>query len=90
MALIQESVRLLHDNCVSVKSKLVRTKHQPWFNDEIRTLTDRRDIAYRRWKRFRTDELKAVLKSARSEVTKRIKIEKKNVILRQEVRFRIG
>ena len=39
-------------------------------------LIDRRDTAYRRWKRFRTDELKAICKSARSQVTKRINIEK--------------
>ena len=74
VALIQKNLRLLYDSCVPVKMKLVRAKYQPWFNDEIRALTDRRDIAYHRRKSFRTDKLKAVHEFARSEVTKRIKI----------------
>ena len=38
VALIQENVRLLYDSCVPVRTKLVRAKHQPWFNAEIKAL----------------------------------------------------
>ena len=47
VALFQENVRLLYDDsCVPVKTKLIKAKHQSWFNDEIRTLIDRRDIEH--------------------------------------------
>ena len=70
VALIQENVRLLYDSCIPVKTKLVKANHQLWFNAEIKTLIDKLDFASWRWKRFRTDDLKAVHKSARSEVEK--------------------
>ena len=76
VALIQENARLLYNSCIAVKIKLVAAKHQPYFNDEIKALIDKRDIAFRQWKRFRTDNLKAIHKSAFAEVTKRIKIKK--------------
>ena len=78
---------MLYDSCIPVNTKLVKANQQLWFNAEIKTLIDKLDFAYRRWKT--TEDLKAVHKSAHSEVTKRIKIEK-NIVLWQEVCCRIG
>ena len=71
--------------CVVVKTKLVKAKDRPWFNADIKALIDKRDIVYQPWKRFRTDDLKAVHKSACSEVTRHIKIEK--TLFWQKARF---
>ncbi|XP_075162960.1 uncharacterized protein LOC142235586 [Haematobia irritans] len=52
--------------------------HKSWFNNSIQNLIKCRDIAYRRWKRFKTQELHNEFKALRSEVNKTIQRAKAN------------
>lgn len=74
LSLIQENICLLYDRCVPVKSKLVKVNQQPWLNAEVKPLIDKKVFTYKRWKKLRKNDLTAIHKSDRSEVTKRIKI----------------
>ena len=42
------------------------SKHRPWFNEHIKDLISKRDVAFSRWKRFKTNELYCGYKSARN------------------------
>lgn len=76
VSFIQENLRLLFDLCVPSITKRINASQTPWFNTEIKYLIRKRDDAYKRWKRFRTDELRIIFGNARRIVTKRIRAAK--------------
>jgi len=50
----------------------------PWFSGEIKNLTRQRDVAYLRWKRYKTAEFRKLYKEARVKENKKIKSAKKD------------
>lgn len=68
----EDNVTYLYDKHVPLKSKVVKPRQQPWFNDTIRNMLIRRDRAYRRWKRFKTVSIHDEYRSIRREVTRKI------------------
>lgn len=68
----QNNITAIYNNCVPVKTKVIRNKQQPWYNLEIKSLIDVRNLAYKRWKRFKTPQLLEGFRSARIAVVKKI------------------
>ncbi|XP_075150487.1 uncharacterized protein LOC142224590 [Haematobia irritans] len=62
----------------SVPLKIIKSKpkQQPWFNQEIKISISKRDLIYKRWKRYKTVELHEEFKNARREVNEKIKVAK--------------
>lgn len=75
---LQNNLKCLYDQTVPLKTKLATPINNPWFNLEIKLFIQRRDLAYSRWKRFKTPELKCEFRVARKEVTYKIKLAKTN------------
>lgn len=73
---LQNSIKYLYNKCVPLKRKKIMSTQSPWFDSEIKSLITKRDVAYSRWKRFRLPELHNIYKSARNEVTLKIRIKK--------------
>lgn len=66
----------LYDRHVPLRTKIVKSRQQPWFNSAIRELIIRRDTLYNRWKRFRTPRLRREYTTTRREVVKQIRMAK--------------
>lgn len=66
---------LLHlfQKSVPVKTITHTFKKKPWFNAEIKNLIKSRDLAFKRWKRFKTQILHDEYCNMRREVNKKIK-----------------
>lgn len=69
---IQKNIINIYNDTVPVRSKKIKVSQPPWFDKTIKRLIDIRDIAYKRWKHFKTPELQSIFKSARKDVTKSI------------------
>lgn len=76
LSFLDHNVLDLYDKSVPEKTRKVSSKTLPWFNNNISRLILQRDIAYSRWKRFKTPELKDEFRSARREVNSKIKAAK--------------
>lgn len=72
LAFLQNNIYMIYNSCVPLKTKVVNHKQQPWFNNTIKFLIEKRDIAYQRWQHFKTFELHDMFKSARRAVVKSI------------------
>ncbi|XP_075157728.1 uncharacterized protein LOC142230995 [Haematobia irritans] len=55
---LQDNVKCLQDTLLPLKTKRVSSNSKPWFNDEARIAIRERDLAFSRWKRFRTSSLR--------------------------------
>lgn len=73
---IQQNIESLFNEFVPLKTKRKTTNVNPWFTSDIKSLIDQRNIAYARWKRFKTSELQSTFKSLRNRVNTSIKIAK--------------
>ncbi|XP_075151092.1 uncharacterized protein LOC142225202 [Haematobia irritans] len=78
LTFIQENLNAIYDTCVPVKTIRIQNKQPPWFNNEIKHQIVTRDLAYKRWKRFKTPYLYEMYKSARRVVVKTIENAKSN------------
>ncbi|XP_075157493.1 uncharacterized protein LOC142230751 [Haematobia irritans] len=72
ISFLESNINRLFDLCVPLRHKIVKHNHQPWFNDTIKTLINKRDVAYHRWKKFKTPELHSTYKYYRQNVVKHI------------------
>lgn len=69
LSFIESNIIQLFDESVPIKTKKVVAKDKPWFTNAIKCLIQSRDLAYSRWKEFRTPELKEEYRVARNTVT---------------------
>lgn len=76
---LHKNINLLFDSHVPIKTRTVSQRSKSWFSREIRELMMQRDEAYRRWKRFRIDELHQAYKSLRNNVVRQIRVAKTQV-----------
>lgn len=83
LSFLESNILQLYDETVPLKTKNIKPKNNPWFNDTIQHAIKRRDLAYSRWKRFKTEALKVEFCSARREVNNQIKIAKSDYYSRQ-------
>lgn len=83
VAFMENNVNALFDMCVPIKSRLIKHKQQPWFNDNIKQLIITRNFRYRRWKRFKTSVLYLSFKEARRDVVRCIHLAKSSYYERQ-------
>lgn len=75
---LQDSLLQLYDLSVPIKTKTSTVNIKPWFSTIIKRAIIRRDVAYSRWKRFKTSVLKIEYHIARNEVNREIRIAKSN------------
>lgn len=73
LSFIENNIHQLFDETVPLKTKIIAAKDKPWFSTFIKRHILLRDLAYSRWKRFKTDDLKAEYKAARNTVTLHIR-----------------
>ncbi|XP_075158193.1 uncharacterized protein LOC142231470 [Haematobia irritans] len=77
VSMFQDNITFLYDSCLPIRAKTVSNRRRPWFCSDIGQAIRQRDLAYSRWKRLRTDELKDEFRAARrhaNSVIKRAKI----------------
>lgn len=70
------SLEYLFSKHVPCKTRVLKTKSCPWFSTIISDAMKRRDLLYRRWKRFRCTEMHAEYIASRNHVTCMIKTAK--------------
>lgn len=70
---LEHNIKHLFDLTVPLKQKKTTYKQKPWFTSNIKNAICQRDLAYARWKRFKTFELKLQYSIARKYVNKLIK-----------------
>lgn len=73
VSFLQDNVLSLYNEFVPLKCKRKVSNSKPWFTNEIKGLIDCRDLAYSRWKRFKTSELHTLFCSLRKKVNSKIK-----------------
>lgn len=75
---IQGNIIQLYDEFVPIKTrtKRVATTADKWFSPEIKRLIELRNMAYTRWKRFRTSALLSAFRTLRNKVNTNIRIAK--------------
>lgn len=73
LTFLDHNLNNLFNLTVPLKTRIITNKTKPWFSTEIKEAINIRDFAYKRWKRFRTAELRVVYLSAKREVNAMIK-----------------
>lgn len=57
LSYLEQNLQNLFDQTVPLRKKVVSQKDRPWFSSNIKCAINRRDLAYSRWKRFKTTQL---------------------------------
>lgn len=70
---IQENILQLFDEFVPLVTKQKTYSSNPWFTSEIQNLMSHRNVAYLRWKKYRTSVLLNAYKTLRNTVTAKIR-----------------
>lgn len=78
VAFLTDHINFFYNKYVPIKTKTLNRDQNPWFDAEIRYLICLRNIAYGRWKRFKTPELHGLYKSARNKVNSTINYKKRS------------
>ncbi|XP_075151202.1 uncharacterized protein LOC142225313 [Haematobia irritans] len=73
---LQGNIVRIYDETIPIRNRRTKSNHRPWFNSTIKSCIRERDIAYSRWKRFRTPELFQEYRSSRNRVNSYIKAAK--------------
>lgn len=73
LSFLEQALNYLFDLTVPIKTKIISNKHKPWFSPEIKDYINQRDLAYARWKRFRTTTLHEDYLAAKRRTNKMIK-----------------
>lgn len=73
---LNENIQNLFNIHVPLKTKKYINVSKPWFTNEIKELINQRDLAYRRWIRFRVEELHTAYKTLRNNVVQVIRAAK--------------
>ena len=68
MQFLQNNLFGLFNEHISLRRSKPSSKHRPGFNENIKDLISKRDVAFSHWKRFRANELYCCYKSARNKV----------------------
>lgn len=78
LAFLERNINTLFDKTVALKSRKIGAQNREWFSSYIRHLIEKRELAYSRWKRFRTLSLHDEYRAARKLVNVKIKEAKRN------------
>ena len=70
---LQQNIKYLYDQTVPLKTKIINNKTKPWFNKDVRSAITARNLFYRKWKKYRTDELYNIFKIKRRDADRIIK-----------------
>lgn len=88
MPTVDEQVEFLTKNIldlfnkhVPVRSKILKKSSQPWFNHDISSLIHRRNVAYHKWKRYKTSSMYEEFRNLRKQVNSTIKMAKTQYFL---------
>ena len=77
MSFLQNNVSLWFNEHVPLKQKTT-CNDKPWFNEKNKNLIKKRDVAFSRWKRFKTSDLRCSYKNSRNIVNSEIVKAKKS------------
>lgn len=70
---VESTVQQLFETSVPLRTKRITAGNKPWFSAAIKQAINHRDMAYTRWKRYKTSELKELHRLARNHVNLLIK-----------------
>lgn len=73
LSLLEDNLANIYDQAVPLKTRTKRFNSRPWFNPRIKHLIRKRNLAYARWKRFKTESFKEEFRCSRKEVNNEIK-----------------
>lgn len=76
VSFIRTHINTLYEKFVPLVTKSTSVRSSPWFDNYIRQLIHKRNMAYRKWKRSRCQATYSGFKARRRDVTKAIKQKK--------------
>ena len=81
--LLEENIRTLFDATVPIRFERISNRQKPLITNSIKRAIDLSDLAYSRWKRLRTAEMKFQYSATRANVNKCIRCVKMEYYFRQ-------
>jgi len=75
---VQNAITSLFNKHVPVKTKIRKSKFEPWLSNQTLELIKKRNTAFNRWKRFKTPNMRQEFTQLRNLVTKMVKSDKTN------------
>lgn len=78
LSFLENNILNLYNETVLLRTKPIKQNNNPWFTSDLELSIQRRDLAYSRWKRYKTPELDMERRAARREVKSKIKTAKVN------------
>jgi len=73
---LQANITYLYNKHVPLKTKIIKNNSKPWFSVRLRILIEKRNTAYNRWKRYKTQQEHEKFLKLRKEVTCLVNSEK--------------
>lgn len=73
---LQNNIVSLYSATVPLKTRIISAQSRPWFSEVIKSAIRERDLAYSRWKRFKTSLLYDAFRLARRNVNLKIRVAK--------------
>lgn len=73
---LQNNIVSLYSATVPLKTRIISAQSRPWFTEVVKSAIRERDLAYSRWKRFKTPLLYDTFRSARRDVNMKIRVAK--------------
>jgi len=55
LEVLANNVQCLFNKFVPLRTKVIKPMQNPWLSSEIKKLIRQRDVAYLRWKQYKTD-----------------------------------
>ena len=75
---LHQNIQSLFESHVPLKTKIIRPSEKPWFTQNIKTLIHKRDMAYKKWKRYRIPDDYNSFKRMQNLVTKSVRDSKRS------------
>jgi len=73
---LTRNINYLFNRYVPLRKKTIKPRTKPWFNTSIEMLIKQREVAYKRWKRYKTPELLSAFNEVKKNTAREIKMAK--------------
>ena len=77
---LQNNIVTLYNTHVPIKNSNIKKPCRPWFSKEIKDSIKSRNEAYKKWKKYKTDQLNNIFKMKRRQTVAIIKKLRKSII----------
>lgn len=74
---LNEFIQYLFNKYVPLKTKILKSPSTPWFNNRISNLIQIRNLAYEKWKRYKTTQAHNIYISLKRDVVREVRLAKR-------------